>query len=190
MEGFMKRFKVLFGQRRFQALVTIAAVLLAASVVAASGANFTSTSANPSNTFTAGNLHHTNSKDGAAILTVSKMKPGDTQSGTVTITNDGDLAGMFTLAKTITANVPGVNGGDLGAVLDLTITDGATTVWTGKLGAAMAPLSLGAWAAGVTHTYTFTVEFPDGGTPASNTSGDNAYKGSSVTAQFDWTAVQ
>jgi len=186
----MKRFKVLFGQRRFQALVTIAAVLLAASVVAASGANFTSTSANPSNTFTAGNLHQTNSKDGAAILTVTKMKPGDTQSGTVTITNDGDLGGTFTLVKTITANVPGANGGDLGTVLNLTIKDGATTVWTGKLGAAMGTVALGAWAPAAAHTYDFTVAFPDGGTPGSNTTGDNSYKGSSITAQFTWTAVQ
>jgi hypothetical protein len=186
----MKRFKFLFGQRRFQALMTIAAILLAASVVAASGANFTSTSANPSNVFTAGNLHHSNSKDGVAILTAEKMKPGATASGSVTLTNDGDIDGTFTLAKTITANVPGGNGGDLGAVLDLTIKEGAITVWTGKLGAAMGTLDLGTWAPNAAHTYDFTVSFPDSGTPGTNTTGDNAYKKSTVTARFDWTAVQ
>lgn len=186
----MKRFKFLFGQRRFQALMTIAAILLAASVVAASGANFTSTSANPSNVFTAGNLHHTNSKDGAAILTAEKMKPGDTATGSVTLTNDGDLPGTFTLTKTITDNAVGPNGGDLGAVLDLTITEGATTVWTGKLTDAMDAFALGTWAAGEAHTYDFEVSFPDTGTPGSNTTGDNAYRKSTVTAEFDWTAVQ
>ena len=58
----MKRFKILFGQRRLQVLVALAALLLAVSVVIGSGASFTSTSANPSNVFTAGNLSHSNSK--------------------------------------------------------------------------------------------------------------------------------
>jgi spore coat-associated protein N len=186
----MKRFKVVFGQRRFQALITIAALMLAASVVVASGANFTSTSANPSNVFTAGNLHHTNSKDGSAILTAGKMKPGDTITGSVTLTNDGDMPGTFTLTKTITANTPGANGGDLSNVLVLTVSDGATTVWTGKLNAAMGTVSLGTWIVGDAHTYGFSVNFPDGGTPGANTTGDNAYKSSSVSARFDWTAVQ
>lgn len=186
----MKRFKFLFGQRRFQALMTIAAILLAASVVAASGANFTSTSANPSNVFTAGNLHHFNDKDGVAILTAEKMKPGGKATGSVTISNDGDIPGTFTLAKSITANAAGPNGGDLGAVLDLTIKEGGTTVWTGKLSADMGTVSLGTWADGVSHTYDFEVSFPDTGTPGSNTTGDNAYKKSTVTARFDWTAVQ
>ncbi len=187
----MKRFKFLFGQRRFQALLTIAAIMLAASVVAASGANFTSTSANPSNVFTAGNLHHSNSKDGVAILKAEKMKPGTTATGSVTISNDGDIPGTFTLTKTITDSAAGPNGGDLGAVLDLTIKEGATTVWTGKLSAAMGTVNLGTWADGAAHTYDFTVSFPDDpGTPSDNAAGDNAYKKSSVTARFDWTAVQ
>jgi spore coat-associated protein N len=187
----VKRFKVLFGQRRFQVLVTIAAVLLAASVAIGSGANFTSTSANPANVFTAGNLHHSSTPaDGTAILTAVKMKPGATTTGSITLTNDGDLPGTFTLTKSITADVAGANGGDLAGKLVLTIREGATTVWTGTLGAAMGTVSLGTWNAGAVHTYDFSVNFPDGGTPASNTTEDNAYKGSTITARFDWTAVQ
>ena len=53
----MKRFKILFGQRRFQVLATMAVVLLAVSVVIASGANFTATSANPGNVFTPARWH-------------------------------------------------------------------------------------------------------------------------------------
>jgi spore coat-associated protein N len=184
----MKRFKVLFGQRRFQALITIAAIMLAASVVVASGANFTSTSANPSNVFTAGNLKHSNTKDGAAILTADKMKPGDTRTGSVTLTNDGDISGAFSFTKTMGANVLGLGSGDFRTKLDLTIKEGATTIWTGKIGAAIPALNmdLGTWAPGATHTYDFTVTFPDGGSGGA----DNAYKSAGVTVAFDWTAVQ
>ena len=59
----MKRFKVLFGQRRFQVLVTMAVLLLAVSVIVASGANFTAQTANAGNVFTAGALTMTNDKD-------------------------------------------------------------------------------------------------------------------------------
>src|SRR5450756_1519584 len=68
MEERMKRMKFLFGQRRMQVLLTLAVLLLAASVVIGSGANFTSTSANAGNVFTAGNLSHLNSNDGTYIL--------------------------------------------------------------------------------------------------------------------------
>ena len=94
----MKRMKVLFGQRRLQVLLTLAVLLLAVSVVIGSGANFTSQSANAGNIFTAGNLSHSNNKSGA-ILTADKMKPGDMAPGTVVITNDGDIAGAFTLTN-------------------------------------------------------------------------------------------
>jgi len=187
----MKRFKVLFGQRRFQALITIAAVLLAASVVAASGANFTSTSANASNTFTAGNLHHVNSNDGAAILTVEKMKPGDTQSGTVTITNDGDLDGAFTIAESITGDQAGSGeaggSGHISDVLQLTVTDTTTglPVYSGLL-KDMGTVAAGTIVAGAAHTYDFTVTFPDSGANGA----DNSYKKSAVTAQFDWVEAQ
>ena len=87
----MKRIKVLLGQRRFQVLVTMALLLLAVSVVIGSGANFTATSANPGNVFTAGALSIGNFKSdgstpngGSLIenLTASNMKPTDSISGT------------------------------------------------------------------------------------------------------------
>lgn len=36
---------------------------------------------------------------------------------------------------------------------------------------------------------TFTVTFPDGGTPASATTGDNAYKGSTLSVGYQWDAA-
>ena len=61
-----ERLLVIAGKRRALLLLAAVALLLAA-VVSGSGAIFTSTSANPNNIFTAGNLHQTNSKDGSAI---------------------------------------------------------------------------------------------------------------------------
>jgi len=192
----MKRFKVLFGQRRMQVLLTLAVLLLAASVVIGSGANFTSASANPSNVFTAGNLAHTNSKAGAAILTAALMKPGDTATGTVTITNSGNIAGQFSLATSNLADTPGANLGKLSDVLQLKIMDGTNQIYSGPIksvGIVQLPNtfspSVYSWPTSAAHTYTFTVTFPDAGTPGSATTGDNAYKGSSMTIQFDWTAV-
>lgn len=183
----MKRMKFLFGQRRMQVLLTLAVLLLAVSVVIGSGANFTSTSANPGNVFTAGNLSHSNSKNGAYILTASLMKPGDTVTSSVTLTNNGDIPGAFSFTKTMGTNVLGLTGGDFRTKLDLTIKEGATTIWTGKIGAAIpAPnMDLGTWAPAATHTYDFTVTFPDGGSGGA----DNAYKSAAITVVFDWTAV-
>ena len=77
----MRRQQRLLTRRRRTWLVLglpVAILVIAASAVVGSGAVFTSTSANPANVFTAGNLHHTNSRDGSAILTASSMKPGQT----------------------------------------------------------------------------------------------------------------
>ena len=60
-------------------LGVLALVLIAVGIAVGSGANFSASSANPSNTFTAGTLTMSNSNDAAAILTASNWKPGDTR---------------------------------------------------------------------------------------------------------------
>jgi spore coat-associated protein N len=169
--------------------ILVATLVLASAFLVGSGAAFTSTSANPANVFTAGTLTHSNDKANAAILTASLMKPADVKTGTVTIKNTGSLSGDFTLEMAKTADVPGSNGGSLFNVLKLKIDDGATTVYNGNLKDFTSKL-LGTYASNDTHTYTFTITFPDGGLPGGNTTGDNAYQGSSTTVEFDWTAVQ
>ena len=72
----MSRFKSLKANPR-RSLAALATVLVAVGVTGASGASFTATSANPSNTFTAGTMTMSNSRDNLAILTASNMKPGD-----------------------------------------------------------------------------------------------------------------
>jgi spore coat-associated protein N len=181
------RLGALFGNRK-RLLIALGLLLLAAAVAVGSTAVFTSSSANPSNTFTAGTLSQSNDKDNAAILTATKMVPGDTRTGRVTIQNNGDVSGKFTLTSSNLQDTPGPHGGKLSDVLQLKIMDGATVVYNGPYNS-MPSQDLGTWSAGQSHTYDFTVTFPQGGTPGSDTTGDNAYEGSSTSITFNWNAV-
>jgi spore coat-associated protein N len=188
----MSRISVILSSPR-HLLGALLVALLAFGAVVGSGASFTSKSANPSNTFSAGNLAQSNSKEGAAVLTATKMLPGTSTNGTVTITNSGDVAGTFTLSKTSLTDTPGANGGQLSGVLDLKVEDvtnagSPVSVYSGKVGA-MDAQSLGSFAAGAARTYKFTITFPDGGVPSSPTTGDNAYKGSSMSVGYQWDAA-
>lgn len=181
-------------RRRLAALGTL---LAAAAVAVGSGANFTSSSANPSNTFSAGTLSQTNSKNGAAVLTASNMKPGDPATvGTVDIANSGSISGTFSLAKSGLTNSDLAN--PLSAKLTVAIKDcgpwtgspavapdctGGTPVYSGTIGA-MGTQALGAFAGGEKHRYQFNVTFPTGGTAGE----DNVYQGDSMSVQYDWSA--
>jgi len=190
----MKRFKVLFGNRRMMVLATLAVLVLAAAALIASSASFTAASANPGNLFTAGTLTMSNDKDTALIVTASNMKPGDTVSGQVTLSNTGSVPGTFTLTKALV----GTDTAGFGGELRLTIqeyTDGTFTTPTGStlfptaaLSNAISGLSLGVWqpsGATKTHYYKFTVNWPnDAGAPA-----DDTFQGKSVTYRFDWNAT-
>jgi hypothetical protein len=189
----MKRMKFLFGQRRMTVLLTLAVLLVAVSVVIGSGANFTSQSANPSNTFTAGTLTHLNSKNGAAILTATLMKPTDVRNGTVDITNTGDFPGTFTLTN---SNVVDLPLPALSSLLTVKIfetkvlpTPGAETqIYGGASGALIGVnpnLTLtGAFAVNEKRSYRFEVTFPNG-----TALHDNPYKLSSMSIEYDWTAT-
>jgi spore coat-associated protein N len=174
-------------------LLALALLLIAGLLIGVSFAVFSTSSANPSNVFTAGTLSSSNSKDNAAILTASKMVPGDTVEGTVTIQNTGDSHGVFTLTGSTPTDTAGPNGGKLSTVLQLKVVQdpgGANTVvYDGKLNAMTAPINVGTWAGGDQHTFKFTVTFPNGGTPSGPTTGDNAYQGSSTTVEYTWSAT-
>ena len=160
----------------------------------ASGASFTSTSANPGNIVTAGTLCHSNSKAGGTILDVAGLKPGDSASGTVDIDNTGDVAGVFTLSKSNVVDSdtrqpavgearPGRRGPRHpdGPELRGSSTTASSAPWAPATWARSPPATA--------HRYKFTVTFPDGGTPAGPTSGDNAYKGDSVKVDYNWESV-
>jgi len=96
----MSRLSVLVNRPR-RTLAALATVLVAVGITAASGADFTATSANADTTFATGTLTIENSKEAQAIFaSTSDMRPGDpARVGTVDITNSGSLSGAFTLNR-------------------------------------------------------------------------------------------
>ena len=171
-------------------------MLVAVGVAVGSGANFTATSANPSNTFASGTLSIDNSNEGAAIFTPSNMRPGSpSQSGTVDIKNSGSLAGTFTLTRTNLTNSDTVN--PLAGKINLVVTDCGTFVgataptcgdgddsdkYTGTLAAMSSAVTLGSYTASEKHRYKFTATL--------DSSADDNYQGDNASARFQWDAVQ
>lgn len=143
---------------------------------------FTSSTTNPGNSVQAGTLTMTNSASGNAVVTsttglaLNNMKPGDSATGSVTITNNGSLPADLTLAISNSSN--SFPAGDL----DLAIKEGAATVHSGTV-ADHAPIALGStWAAGESHTYSVTVSIP-------STAGNDA-QGDTASFRLDWSGAQ
>lgn len=166
-----------------KALGGLATVLAATGVAVGSGADFTAQSANPSNTFSAGALTMSNSKDGQAILSASNLKPGASESGTVTIKNTGSVGGSFKVTQEKTAASTGAKS-DLFNKLNVRITDGsATPVYDGPM-SALSSRGLGGFAPNDAKTYTFAVSWPSG-------SDDNDYAGAKdLVVKYTWDALQ
>jgi hypothetical protein len=171
---------------------------VAVGVTAASGADFSATSANPANTFATGTLSISNSKPASAVLTASGMKPGDPAStGQVDITNAGSLSGAFTLTRGTPDDSDAAN--PLSAKLNVKVVDcgafaGSTaptcgdgddvTKYDGTLAAmgAGSPIAaLGTFAGGEKHRYEFGVTV--------DSSAGNAYQGDSSQVDFTWHAA-
>jgi spore coat-associated protein N len=189
----MSRLSILFSSPK-RTLAALATVLVAVGVTAASGADFTATSANPSNTFATGTLSIFNSKDAVAVLTASGMRPGGSAStGTVDISNTGSLSGTFTLTRGTPVDGDSVN--PLSAKLNTKVVDCGLFVgavaptcdvadpvkYTGTLAAMSSAVSLGSFAGGDKHRYEFTVSV--------DTSAGNAYQGDSSDTVFTWNAA-
>jgi hypothetical protein len=180
-----------------RALGSLAVLVAATGVVVGSGANFTASSANPNNSFSAGTLSILNDKEGAAVLTASNLKPGGASAvGTVDISNTGSLAGDFSLARSNVTNTDAAN--PMSAKLNLVVKDCGewpapatvepcgdgddTTVYTGTIDGMSSAQSLGNFSAAEKHRYEFSVQL--------DASATDAYQGDGSTVQFDWAAVQ
>ena len=178
-------------------LIALILLAVAVAVAAASFALFTSSSANPDNSFSAGILTQSNSKDNAAILSASKLVPGQTQTGTVTITNTGDVSGDFKLSDQDLKNfTKGGTETTTGALLSdqlvLTIRDDTTNnqLYSGpikSLGTVAIPGTDGPepWSKDESHDFTFSVKFQATGSDAT----DNTYQGTKTTVQYNWDAT-
>ena len=190
----MQRISALWQASPNKLIGALFALTLAAMMAVASGASFTSTSANAGNIVTAGVLTHSNSKAPGMILNVAAIKPGESRSGTVDITNTGDVNGVFTLSQDNLLDSDSSN--PLSQKLSLVVEDIGTPTtpapaslkYTGKLGDLDAT-AMGTLAGSAARRYRFTVTFPDGGVPTGPTSGDNAYKGDSVEVDYLWESV-
>lgn len=167
-------------------LLGVGSVLVAAALAAGSGASFQSGSANTGNIIKAGVVSVTNASAGLAVLTVANLAPGKSASGTVEITNSGDLPAAIVVKGSNLVDAPASPA--LSALLGLTVdeTTTGTTLYTGTL-AGFAQADAGSFAVGAKRTFRFTVTMPDGGLGA-----ENGYQGgrSTLDLAFVLTAQQ
>ena len=127
------------------------------------------------------------SKANVALLQGSGIKPGDSVTGIVTLTNKGDRAGKLSLVISGLRDTPGLYGGRLSSVLQLRIDDLSTgTAPVETTLARTTPLALADLKGRQSRTYKVTATFPDTGVPLGPTLGDNAQQGSSVEVALAW----
>lgn len=168
-------------RRSRRILVPLATLAAAGALVVGSGASFTSASENAESIVTSGTLEQINSRADAAIFNVDNIKPGDTVTGSVTITNSGSLGATFSVTETAT------NGFGQPEKLTMKLTDDEGNVFHdgtfGDLGGAANRVDLGAaFAPGESRTYTYVVKL--------DFSADDSNQGDSATAEYVWDAVQ
>jgi hypothetical protein len=169
-------------------------LLLAGGGLVGSGANFAATSSNTASMFTAGVVRQTNSNAGAAVLTAPNLAPGGTASGTLDITNSGDLPSVQSLRAFNLVDTPAAAA--LSSYLRLQIHDlgppgcasscpAHVLMFSGTLDALVGTRDLGTFAPGSARRYRFTVSYPDGGAGA-----ENGYGGATAGLDLTWGARQ
>ncbi len=172
----MDRLRLLAGSRHWLLLAALALISLALGTAIFSGANFSSKSAN-SASLAAGSVQLSSSAPGQAIIAATGMKPGGSNEGTISIGNQGDVAG------TVTLKAAGLTGSALAAVITLRIDDITSSTskkYEGKL-SAFSSLSLGSFSAGTTRKYRFTLSWPEASSEAS-------LQGGSTSLGLQWEA--
>ena len=124
---------------------------------------------------------------GLALLQADRIKPGDSVSGTLSLSNGGEESGTLDLGVSAPDDRPGSRGGLLSSVLRLRVEDlsgGRPPLETGLDRAST--LSLGELRGGETRAYRVTAVFPDTGLPAGAFVGDNLQQGSSTEVALQW----
>lgn len=135
-----------------------------------------------------------NSREGLPIISVANLKPGETASGQVTLSNTGTARGYFYLAPLNLVSNPGPGGATLAEnlLVRVKLTKGATTSskYYGSL-SGMGTVTAGRFSPGESGTYTFEVQARNTGMPAPPTlsrpvRGDNKYQGATASVDFGW----
>jgi spore coat-associated protein N len=156
-------------------LVPLATLLVAGAVAIGSGATWTSTTSSAVSV-TSGKLLHTNSHDNA-VLTLTNIKPGDTMTGTVLITNTGNIDSKLTLQESGDTSTFAAGG------LNLNIKQDGVSLYNGDFGGfTNTAQDLGDLNAGQSSTFTFVVSMPAN---ASNANQDKA-----AAATYTWVTTQ
>ncbi len=161
-------------------LAPLAVLLAAGALAVGSGATFTSATSNTISSVTAGTLTQSNSKADQAVFSASDIRPGDTVTGSLTITNTGTLPARFSLTESSSVNEFSADN------LTLVITNKTTgaAVYTGTFGGLVdgEKNELGVFAPGAAAEYEFVVTLAQG-TP-------NTDQGKTANAAYTWDAVQ
>jgi len=148
-----------FAVRLFAGVTALVVVSALSGLLATSGASFTHTSNNKGNVFTAGTLRLINSAGDTYVIDAVGLRPGQSVSGEVSLTNDGDFsAGCTVVPGDITDSS---TAGQLSKALTLTFEDVTGTVqslWSGTIDG-FTSVSLGSFAVGQTRTYRITLTF-------------------------------
>jgi hypothetical protein len=150
-------------------------------VVGFSGAFFTAESSDRGSTITAGELQVNQSKTGAIWTNTTALRPGYTQTGTITITNAKHKAKLTLGVSGLSDTPPGATLADVIVVTVRETSPGTAQRYKGKL-KDLTGVALGTWASGEQRTHAFDLAWP-----ASETSLSRA--GVTTAFVFDWDAV-
>jgi spore coat-associated protein N len=181
--------------------------LVCALIAGGTFAYFSSVVTNTGNIFTAGTLNIATGSTASTLFSAASVVPSGTSTvpdwsspATVTLNKNGSNVtptNFYLKLSSLTDTTATLSDGTTqstplsGALLILVKDSSGNTVYSGPLFGLWTPRTL-TWFSGSTTSITYTVQYglPDTGAPASNTTGDNQYQGSSVTAGFAFTATQ
>jgi hypothetical protein len=169
--------------RTLATLVTSLAMALAAIGLAVAAPGRGHDPARASLQAASGSVSISNSLAGAAVLTADDMRPGGSADGTVTIGNDGDVAGRFGLDVVDVVDTPGPGGGALSGRVVLTVDDltAALRLYSGPL-AGFPESDVGTLEPGDEHEFRLTLAWPTG------SGDDNLFQGSALSLGLSWHA--
>ena len=168
--------------RGLLSLVVLAVLACTLQAVVFSGASFTASSVNPATVFTAGILSHTNDQDGQVVIAASGLMPGVSNTGSLRLTDGGNVPGRFTLSASGLTDTP--DAPRLSDALTLTVEDvtgTATNLYQGSV-SAFSAVDLGTIAPGAARSYRFTLAYPAG-------TADAALQGAAMTLGLRITGV-
>jgi hypothetical protein len=124
-------------------------------------------------------------REGLPEIALRQGRPGSIGAMTIRVRNTGPAAAPLVLSPATIVDRPGPLGGLLSTRLLLRVLDEDGGVRSASALASVGTLDLGFVPAGGTRTWRIELEFPDGGTPPSPTTGDNVFQGAVVDAVLE-----